>query len=94
MFTAHNGMRIENLCEIVEKIPAADSATDHGPFYGFADLTMIPYARNLIDMNLLTEEEISWVNAYHQRVYDLLANDLPDAVRDWLASATAPLEKA
>lgn len=81
-FPEKYGIRIENLCAIT---------TTLNDFYGFQDLTKVPYARNLIDLDLLTAEEISWINHYHQEVFDLLVDDLPLPVRDWLALATAPL---
>ncbi len=90
-FTGKYGIRIENLCEIVEKISAEKSATNHGPFYGLNDLTMVPYARKLIDVNLLTSQEITWVNEYHQTIFNLLADDLPLDVREWLSKETMAL---
>ncbi|EKD77338.1 MAG: hypothetical protein ACD_42C00371G0001 [uncultured bacterium] len=90
-FTGKYGIRIENLCEIIEKIPAKNSLTDNGPFYSMADLTMVPYARKLIDVSLLTPQEIKWIDEYHQKIVDLLANDLPEDVREWLKTETKPL---
>ncbi len=89
--TGKYGIRIENLCEIIEKIPAKDSLTGNGPFYSMADLTMVPYARKLIDVNLLSTREIQWVNDYHQKIFELLSNDLSEDVREWLKLETNPL---
>ncbi len=83
------GIRIENLCLVI--LLAEDGATHHGPFYGFEDLTKVPYARNLIEQSLLTPEEIAQINAYHQSVYALLAKDLEPDVQQWLEKATKPL---
>ncbi|OGT43357.1 MAG: peptidase M24 [Gammaproteobacteria bacterium RIFCSPHIGHO2_12_FULL_40_19] len=90
-FTGKYGIRIENLCEIVEKISAQNSLTGNGPFYSMADLTMVPYARKLIDLNLLASQEIEWIDDYHQKIYDLLADDLSSDVREWLKIETRPL---
>lgn len=90
-FSGKYGIRIENLCEIVEKIPAKDSLTGNGPFYSMADLTVVPYARKLIDLNLLTADEIKWINEYHHDIYNLLADDLSPEVRNWLKEETKPL---
>lgn len=90
-FTGKYGIRIENLCEIIEKIPAKNSLTGNGPFYSMADLTMVPYARNLIDTQLLSAQEIQWINEYHRDIYKLLANDLSDDARKWLEAATKSL---
>ena len=90
-FDGKYGIRIENLCDIVEKISVRQSLTGNGPFYGLADLTVVPYARKLIDVNLLTPQEIKWIDDYHQKIYDLLVNDLPQDVREWLKAETKPL---
>lgn len=90
-FSGEYGIRIENLCEIVSKISVDDSRTGNGPFYSMADLTMVPYARKLIDLDLLAPQEIEWINEYHRKVNDLLAEDLSVDVRAWLRAQTLPL---
>lgn len=47
-------------------------------------LTVVPLCRELIDVNLLTEDERAWVNNYHS---DVLHKLLPllDASKDDLA---------
>ena len=85
------GIRIENLCLIEEKISANESATQHGPFYGLSDLTIVPYARNLIDITLLNQNEIEQVNQYHQEIADRLSQHLEADVKKWLIEATKPL---
>lgn len=85
------GIRIENLCVIVKKVEKGDSLSGDGPFYGFEDLTVVPYARNLINKEELTTQEIDWINEYHQYIYQLLSKDLSDDVRAWLKKATLPL---
>lgn len=85
------GIRIENLFVVTEKFAQTDSVTGDGPFYTFADLTMVPYAKNLIDKDLLTAQEVKWINQYHQKVYDVLIDDLHGEVKDWLQEATRPL---
>ncbi|HLB55990.1 MAG TPA: aminopeptidase P family protein [Coxiellaceae bacterium] len=87
-FPGKYGIRIENLCEIIEKIPAKNGMAN---FYSMADLTVVPYARKLIDVALLSKEEIKWVDEYHQNIYDLLSNDLSKDVREWLKAETKPL---
>ena len=82
-FENQYGIRIENVCEIVE---------DDAGFLTMADFTMVPYARNLIDCALLTTREIKQVNAYHEAVYTLLSKELPSDARDWLCTATLPLK--
>lgn len=90
-FSGKYGIRIENLCEIVEKIPAQNSLTGNGPFYSMADLTMVPYARKLIDVTMLSAQEIKWIDEYHQKIYALLEKELTEDVRAWLKTETKPL---
>jgi Xaa-Pro aminopeptidase len=81
-FPQRYGIRIENLCLIIEDLPG---------FYTMEDLTKVPYANNLIDKTLLSSEEIQWIDDYHREIYDLLLEDLNEGQRLWLATATAPL---
>ena len=90
-FPGQYGIRIENLCLIQQAIPADQCETQHGPFYTLRDLTVVPYARNLIEVSLLTVEEIQWVNEYHANVFEALHKDLSTEVQEWLKKATAPL---
>ena len=87
------GIRIENLCLVVEKFTVNDSMTGHGPFYGFEDLTLVPYCRKLINTELLSSKEIQQVNNYHHQVYQTLRNLLlsVNELNNWLVDATAPL---
>lgn len=59
------GIRIENV--VVVKRESSYSA-----FYTLESLTLCPYDRNLIDKSALTREMITYINNYHQRVYNTL----------------------
>lgn len=80
------GIRTENMTVVVE-----DIENEYGTFYRFDTLTLAPVDRKLIDKDLLTPAEISWLNAYHRRVYDELADGLDPAEKHWLQEATKPL---
>ncbi|CAL8582119.1 hypothetical protein XPA_007793 [Xanthoria parietina] len=62
------GIRIENM------IMAQEAKTNHHfgdkPWLGFEHVTMVPMCRKLIDGKMLTPEERTWLNEYHQEVYD------------------------
>ena len=86
------GIRIENLCLVIEKFKVNDSMTGHGPFYGFEDLTLVPYCQKLINLTDLSEQEIHQINDYHQKIYLTLKDLLPNReLHDWLLQATMPL---
>ena len=81
------GIRIENLIVVEERpIPGGDRT-----IYGFETITLCPYDRALIDLSLLDEAEIAWINAYHARVWSELAPLVEGEVRDWLEKACLPL---
>jgi Xaa-Pro aminopeptidase len=92
-FDNQYGIRIENLCMVREVYSQAQSATGHGPFYGFEDLTLVPYCRKLINKRDLSPEEIDAVNEYHRLVYttlkDYFAENKP--ILKWLKRETKPL---
>lgn len=54
------GIRIENLMYVDKQ--------ENG-FLSFTQLTCIPYDQRLIDVQMLTKDEIEWVNNYHKFVY-------------------------
>lgn len=86
------GIRIENLCLVIEKFTVDDSQTQHGPFYAFKDLTLVPYCRKLIQVKALTHEEMQQINDYHCQVYQTVKDLLPfTELIDWLEAATTPL---
>lgn len=78
------GIRIENLCCVVE------SAVAPG-FYAFETLTCVPYEKKLMDCALLTAEEHAQIDAYHRAVRAQLGSALADSDYDFLMRATAPL---
>ncbi|MDR2805639.1 MAG: aminopeptidase P family protein [Dysgonamonadaceae bacterium] len=81
--TGRYGVRIENLL-----LAVPGTTSEWGEFYRFETLTLCPIDTRLIDLSLLTEPEREWLNAYHQKVYQLLAPDLSDEERNWLKQKT------
>ena len=41
---------------------------------------------------MLLDEEVAWLNEYHQRVFDTLAPHLNAGEAAWLREACAPIE--
>ena len=80
------GARTENTLLIVPY-----KETEFGKFLGFESLTLCPIDKRPIVREMMTKEEIDWLNDYHQTVYDKLAPHLDEAERDWLRQATAAL---
>ncbi len=85
--TGEYGIRIENLVLVKQaNLPAAERA-----MLEFETLTLAPIDRNLIDVAMLNKAERDWVDRYHARVYEALADKLDEAERGWLAEAAGPL---
>lgn len=77
------GVRIENL---YYTLPSA-----HEGKLIFEPLTLCPIDLKLIKTALLTEKEKSWLNAYHQKVFEKLSPCLKQVERRWLKSACRPV---
>jgi Xaa-Pro aminopeptidase len=82
------GIRIENLQVVT---PATNIPGGERAMLGFETLTLAPIDRRLVDPSLLTAEEKTWLNAYHERVRDVVGPQVPEDVRAWLDTAAAPV---
>lgn len=82
------GVRIENT---LLTIPYR--STEFGVFLQFIPLTLCPIDTAPIDVTLLTDEELSWLNAYHDTVCATLAPHLDAAEKVWLEAATKPIKR-
>ena len=79
-------MRIENL---VVNREVGKSA--FGDFLNFETLTLCPIDTRCLVPELLSREELDWLNGYHARVRERLAPLLKDDALAWLEARTAPL---
>lgn len=79
------GIRLENLV-VVQHCEALKGAERE--MYEFDALTLIPMDARLIDKNLLTQGEIDWFNAYHQKVFNTLSPLMSGTELEWLKQAT------
>ena len=85
------GIRTENLITV---IPAKQTkaTTTEDEWLTFETLTLCFYDTSLIEMNLMTEDEIDWLNAYHVRVYKEVSPLLNEEEKQYLARKCAALE--
>ena len=72
-------IRIENLILCKEK-----EKNEYGQFLHFETLTLCPYDEELIDVKLLSEEDIKLINEYHKKIYDKLTPYLTEDEKQWL----------
>ena len=82
------GVRIENTM-IVEKY----KTTEFGEFLQFDALTLCPIDTAPIDVSMLSDEEVEWLNCYHRRVYDAIAPHVSMDEREWLREATKEIRR-
>ena len=80
------GVRIENTLLITPY-----KETEFGRFLQFEPLTLCPIDKSPIIADMLLPEELSWLNAYHQHVFDTLSPHLSPTESDWLRIVCAPL---
>lgn len=80
------GIRHENLIAVKES-----ETTIHGTFYEFETLTFCPFFKNDIVKEILSEDEINWLNSYHKTCEEKLAPHLEGEVKEWFLSLVSPL---
>ena len=81
-----HGVRTENLVLVV---PAGEGM--FGNYLQFETVTLCPICKKGIIKELLTNEEIEWLNGYHQTVYEKLSPSLNKEEQAWLKEATSSL---
>lgn len=83
-----HGVRCENL---VLTVPAME--TEFGKFLKFETITYFPFDLSLCQTDIMTDEEIEWLNAYHATVREKLTPHLAPEEAAWLAAKTEPLKR-
>ncbi len=83
-----HGVRIENMVLVVE-----DEKTEYGQFLRFEPISYCPISLRGINPELLTEQEIKWLNDYHDKVYERLSPYLDIDDKEWLKKSTRSISK-
>lgn len=86
----HFGVRLENLLIVEEAAPVEGGDL---PVMGFETLTFCPFDTRAVELDLLSDPELEWLNDYHHDVFEkLIQTDLlnPEEIA-WLSRATSPL---
>jgi Xaa-Pro aminopeptidase len=85
--TGEYGIRIENLVLVIDvEIPGAEKE-----MLGFETLTFAPIDRRLIKKEMLSPQEIDWLNGYHRQVVEKIGPKLSGSDLKWLEEACAPI---
>lgn len=80
----HWGIRIENLI-LVEPRSIKNAERE---IYGFETLSFAPIDLNLVDVQLLTDDERAWLNAYHEKTRAVVSPYCDEETKSWLSHAT------
>ncbi len=80
------GIRLENLLLCVKR-----EKTKCGQFMGFEPLTLVPFEREVIDVNALTARERQLLNWYHKLVFEKLIPYMTEPEKVWLQEVCSPL---
>ncbi|BFZ56713.1 hypothetical protein PYCC9005_003761 [Savitreella phatthalungensis] len=83
------GIRIENI--ITCRLKRTEHRFGDRDYLAFDTISLHPLCRTMIDVNLLSADEIRWVNAYHVQVLETLGPVVPKEVANWLTDECAPL---
>lgn len=79
-----HGFRTENLVLVVE-----DEKNEFGQFYKFETVTLCPIDTKLINKDLMTRQEVNWLNEYHNDVFIQLSPHISDEkTLNWLKGKT------
>lgn len=81
-----HGIRHENM---ILCVPIAQN--EFGDWYGFETLTLCYFDTSALIVELLNEEEKTWLNDYHRLVYEKTAPFLKPEECRWLAGKTKPI---
>ena len=77
------GFRTENLILCIE-----DKETEFGKFLKFETVNLCYIDTSLVAKELMSDEEIKWLNDYHELVYNILSQLLPEDIKQWLKDKT------
>ena len=83
-----HGIRTENVVRVVK-----GEMTEYGQMMRFENFTLVPIDVHCLDVNLLTDHEIEWLNRYHERVRAELSPLVSERARRWLEAYTAPISR-
>ena len=77
------GIRIEN-----ELLVCNGTNNEYGQFMHFEPLTLCPIDLDAVDVSLMNDQEIEWLNNYHELVYNKLSSYLNEEEKLWLKTQT------
>lgn len=86
--TGKHGIRIESITLCVE-----GEENEYGHFYELESLTWVPIDTRPVDVSLLTDEELRWLNHYNQTCREKLQPLLTGEVLAYMEARTEPISR-
>ncbi|MGI5893658.1 MAG: aminopeptidase P family protein [Candidatus Merdivicinus sp.] len=83
-----HGIRTENVVHVIKK-----EMTEYGQMMGFENFTLVPIDRNCLEVSIMTDYEIDWLNRYHEKVWHEISPLVSERARKWLEKYTAPVSR-
>eukprot|EP00898_Chlorokybus_atmophyticus_P005799 jgi/Chlat1/621/Chrsp103S08590 len=85
------GIRIENLLVVKE----ANTPNRFGgtTYFDFERLTFCPIQTKLLALEIMSESEVQWLNAYHTQVWEKVSPLIQGDALEWLRRNTQPVAK-
>ena len=96
------GIRIENLLEMTyvkdeHNNPAQekDESSTEKKYLKFNKLTMIPIQKDLINTDMMTKDELDWLDRYHEEVFAKVSPLLEEGspAIEWLKKSCEPIDR-
>ena len=81
-----HGIRHENVLLCVE-----DASNEFGDWLAFETLTVCHIDTSAVIPDLMTADEIMWLNDYNRSVFERLSGRLSPEVAEWLEIKTQPI---
>ena len=83
------GIRVENAM-----LALSFCKNEFGEFCRSETLSLCPFERELIDPEVLSDEDLSWLNDYHAKTYRMLSPYMDEEEKKWLRERTAAISRA
>lgn len=89
------GIRLENLVFVTEpEDVGGQPMMGDQPMMGFETITRAPFERRLLDLDLMTQAELDWLNAFHAKVLADIGPQLSGDDLAFLETACAPISRS
>ena len=69
-------MRLETVLQTVKKTDILYQEKNYGNFLAFEPVALVPFEPHLIDYNLLSDDQINWLNNYNKITRQLVGEEL------------------